>query len=218
MVAEFEVEGLAFDLDGVLVDTEEINIRSAFEAFEARGLALEASDTAHIVGRHPDDYVPVLARRFGLTDREQRWLRDVQTGIFIRLWHELARPQDGARETLVVLHERGYRLALATSGSRKHVEHCLGRFDLTGFFEIILTKEDVGQRKPDPEVYFSCARRFDIEPTSMLVVEDSEHGVRAAKAAGARCVAVLTPHVARERIDGADAVIGSLRDLVGYLA
>jgi HAD superfamily hydrolase (TIGR01509 family) len=212
-----DVSAVVFDMDGVLVDTEALNVRSAFEAFAASGHSLQREDAAQIVGRHPDDYVPLLGRRFGLTATGRDRLRRTQTGIYVRLWKDEARLIDGAEAVLIRLRERGYRLALATSGSRAHVRHCFDRFPLGGFFEIVLAKEDVARRKPDPEIYLRCADRLGLEPAAMLVVEDSEHGVRAALSAGAPCAAVRTPHTPVGRVRNADFLLGTLRELPDLL-
>jgi HAD superfamily hydrolase (TIGR01509 family) len=209
----FRVAAVAFDLDGVLIDTETINVRSALDGFARHGYALPAEAAGDIVGRHPDDYGPVLARRFGVPAEALPRIREVQQELYDRRCREASLLKDAAAETLALLSGRGLRLALATSSSRREVEECFARFALDGYFEVSLTKDDVTRRKPDPEMYLTCARRLGLAPARMLVVEDSEHGVRAAKAAGAPCIAVRTPHTPAERISAADGKIDSLREL-----
>jgi HAD superfamily hydrolase (TIGR01509 family) len=98
------------------------------------------------------------------------------------------------------------------------VNHCLDRFALRRFFEIILTKDDVSRRKPDPQIYLESTRRLGLERRAVLVVEDSVPGIRAAKAAGLTCVAVRSSQTPHNGIVEADAVIESLRELEGMLA
>ena len=119
----------------------------------------------------------------------------------------------GAREILTWLRERYYPLALATSGGRRHVDFCLDRFALREHFLFVRTREDVNRRKPDPEIYLRCSTDLGIEPERMLVVEDSLHGVRAAKAAGAHCVGLRSEHTPAESLTTADLQIESLLDL-----
>jgi len=214
----FHVAAVAFDLDGVLIDTESINVRSALDGFARHGHALPAEAAADIVGRHPDDYGPVLARRFGVPAAALPDIRAVQQALYDQRCREEDLLKDAALETLQQLARNGWRLALATSSSRREVEECFARFALGGYFELSLTRDDVARRKPDPEVYLTCAARLGLAPERMLVVEDSEYGVRAAKAAGAPCIAVRTPHTPPERISTADCTIGSLRELAGRIA
>jgi HAD superfamily hydrolase (TIGR01509 family) len=211
------IRAVMFDLDGVLMETEWINVRSARAAFAHFGCDLDADAPARIVGRHPVDYVPVLAERFGLDEERQRELIRFQNDAYIRIWNEGASLTDGAADTLRVLHDRGLRLVLATSAGRKHVDRCLDRFDLDGLFEFMLTKDDVSRRKPDPEIYLIGQQRLDLEHERILVVEDSEHGVAAAVAAGLPCVAVRTEQTPPAAIAVADACIDSLRELPGLV-
>ncbi|UCF66614.1 MAG: HAD family phosphatase [Acidobacteriota bacterium] len=214
----FSVSAVAFDLDGVLVDTEAINVRAAYEAFSSSGCALAASDRTSIVGRHPDDYVPLLAARFGLSSDVERQIRARQNETYIRLWSRDARARDGVEKVLPWLCQRGFRLALATSAGRGHARRCLERFEIDRFFEIVLTKDDVARRKPDPEIYLLAVRRLGIDAASLLIVEDSEHGVVAARGAGARCVALATSHTPPEKIAAADFFVDSLAELIELLS
>ena len=80
------IRAVAFDLDGVLLDTESINVRAAFEAFAAAGFPLKPSDAAEIVGRHPVDYGPVLARRRGLPEGALPGLQLEQGVRYAEIW------------------------------------------------------------------------------------------------------------------------------------
>ncbi len=213
----FNVKVVVFDKDGVLADSETINLRSAFEVFSAHGCELTSNDEPSIVGRHPIDYVPVLAQRFRVSDADQRRMVHEQDLIYTRFWHEQGRMFDGARETLDAVRRLGFGVGLATSSSRREVEDFIDRFELAACFDVTLSLDDVTRSKPDPEIYVSAARQLGVATSQMLVVEDSEHGVRAAKAAGATCVAVRSRHVRSERIAMADLQIDSIDELTALL-
>ena len=213
----FDVRAVVFDMDGVLLDTEAINVQSAFDAFAALGHPLEAEDASLIVGRHPDDYVPELMDRRSAPASSIGTLRDDQTQRYTRLWRDQARLLPGAREALRIVRERGLAVGLATASGRANVDRALDRFGLRESFDLTLTKDDVAVRKPNPEVYVTAAARLHVLPAAMLVVEDSGPGVRAAKSAGARCVAVRSPHTAAPLLAAADALIESLEELPGLL-
>jgi len=218
MRGSLSASALAFDLDGVLVDSEAVNVRSAFEAFASFGHALAHEDASRIVGLHPVDYVPRFAARFEMDLEAQQVLMQRQDGIYRALWEEEVRPTEGAVATIDTLHRAGRRLALATSADRAHAERCLARMEIETAFEFVMTKDDVERRKPHPEVYLVSARRFGVEPSAMLVVEDSPVGVQAAVAAGARCAAVRTAHTPMATLERADVVLESLADLIDLLA
>jgi HAD superfamily hydrolase (TIGR01509 family) len=213
----FGLQAVVFDKDGVLADSESINLRSAFEVFGAHGYELGPDDEPAIVGRHPIDYVPELARRFRLSQAEQRRIVEEQDSVYTRIWREQGRLLDGARETLDAVRRLGLGVGLATSSGRREVEEFIERFELASCFDVTLSLDDVVRAKPDPEIYVSAARRLGVPAARMLVVEDSEHGVRAAKGAGAVCVAVRTPYVRPERIAMADVTIDATAELTELL-
>lgn len=216
-LARSELRAVVFDKDGVLADSESINLRSAFETFAEHGYRLDPADESTIVGKHPTDYVPLLAARFEVTREEQRRMIEEQDVLYSRMCREHDLLLDGARETLEAVRRMGLAVGLATSSNRKEVDTFLARFELAACFDVMLTLDDVSRAKPDPEMYLAAARRLDVPTRAMLVVEDSEHGVRAAKAANAICVAVRTRHVAPERIELADAHIDSIGELIPLL-
>jgi len=213
----FRAKAVVFDKDGVLADSEAINIRSAFEVFRAHGYDLGPDDEPEIVGRHPIDYVPLLARRFRIAEADQRRMINEQDVIYNRFWQEEGRMVSGAREALDAVRRLDLRVGLATSSSRREVDAFLDRFSLAPCFDVTLSLDDVTRPKPDPEIYLLAAQELGVTPREMLVIEDSEHGVRAAKAAGATCVAVRTAQVRPERISMADAHIDSLDELTALL-
>ena len=207
----FEV--VVFDLDGVLLDTEPLNVESAVAAFAWAGHALVPGDALRIIGRHPDDYVPEIGARFSMGDAEMLRLREVQERLYVEAFENRLAMKSGARSALERLQRNGVRVGLATSSSRSEVRRSFRRFDLDPFFEVVLTKDDVRRLKPDPEIYRRAADRLSVSPESMLVVEDSEHGIGSAKAAGAFCVALATPEIPAERQARADLRITTFDEL-----
>jgi HAD superfamily hydrolase (TIGR01509 family) len=211
------VKAVVFDKDGVLADSESINLRAAFEVFGAHGYELGPDDEPAIVGKHPIDYVPELARRVGMGETEQRGVIDEQDGVYNRIWQEQGRLFEGAREALEAARRLGFGVGLASSSTRREVDAFIDRFELAASFDVTLSLDDVARAKPDPEMYVLAAQRLGVPASEMLVVEDSEHGIRSAKAAGAVCVAVRTEHVRPERIGMADAHIDSIGELNALL-
>ena len=96
-------------------------------------------------------------------------------------------------ELLRMVSEAGCRTALATMSYRKEALHVLSALDLEASLDVVLTREDVQQPKPDPEIYLLAAQKLDADPSDCLVLEDSPNGVRAGVAAGMNVIAVATP-------------------------
>ncbi|MBD3303403.1 MAG: HAD-IA family hydrolase [Candidatus Eisenbacteria bacterium] len=210
------IVALIFDLDGVLIDSEELNIAAARAGFAAVGFPLAEDDVVSIVGRHPADYVPELMRRHQVPEAAFSKLRRVQEATYLER-HASVSPVPGAVAVLTGLHERGFRLAVATSSERTNTEQVLERIGVRSRLEFVLTRDDVPRRKPAPDVYLLASDRFSLPPEGILVVEDSSHGIEAARAAGLACVALRSPHLSSEAAAAADHTVNSFDELKDLL-
>ena len=210
----FAVRAVVFDLDGVLVETEHVNVASARDAFANAGLDLPADAESRIVGRHPVDYVPEFAREVGLPAGEIDALLRFQDGRYRERWTAEVRPVPDAIEVVRSLAAGGLRLAVATSAGAAHLEACLARFGLESAFEVLVSKDDVTRRKPDPEAYRTAVERLRVPASDALAVEDTPVGVDAARGAGLRVLAVRTEAVPVDSIGHADLVLYGIREVL----
>jgi HAD superfamily hydrolase (TIGR01509 family) len=99
-------------------------------------------------------------------------------------------------DLLRAVSDAGCRTALATMSQRQEAMRVLQALEIESFLEVVLTREDVEQPKPDPEIYLLAAERLEVQPQDCLVLEDSPNGVRAGVAAGMNVIAVATPFTA----------------------
>jgi HAD superfamily hydrolase (TIGR01509 family) len=108
----------------------------------------------------------------------------------------------------------GFVLGLASSSNRELIDLVLEAGGIAGCFRATVSSEEVAAGKPAPDVYLEAARRLGVEPHACTAVEDSHNGIRSAKAAGMRCVAIPNPHFPPgDAVAEADAVVGSLAEL-----
>ncbi len=119
----------------------------------------------------------------------------------------------GAEELLNSLHGR-VKVALATMSNREIIDKLLPEKSLKGYFDVVITADDVHQPKPNPEIFLKAAAGLKVRPEGCVVVEDSIFGVKAAKDAGMRCVAVATGAYSKEELkeEGADLMVVSLNE------
>jgi HAD superfamily hydrolase (TIGR01509 family) len=206
------IRAFVFDLDGTLVETEELKALSyARAAAELRpdldeGEVIEAFKD--LVGLSRQEVAVGLMRRFGLEDAargrmvefgvDTPWQAYVQ--IRLRIYERLA-----GDPNIVLAHSyphnisllrdvrrEGYPTALATQSHRGQARRVLDILGLTDEFDVVVTRDDVEHGKPDPEMHLLAARELGIRPEECLAIEDSPAGVKAALAAGAEIVAVTT--------------------------
>jgi HAD superfamily hydrolase (TIGR01509 family) len=204
------VRSVVFDLDGLMIDTEPVFAEVERRLLVRRGLTPDPEVLRAMMGTPARQALQLLREHYRLSETVADL--DAECG---RMFVELVGAEPvpllpGVRELLGRLDRKGVPRAIATSSSARYVEQVLGPHRLLGRFAFVLTCDDVCRGKPHPEVYDKAAARFGHTAAEMVVLEDSPNGLKAAKAAGARCVVVPHALVPRDLLTGADAVVSSL--------
>ena len=208
------IRSIMFDLDGTLVQSEKLKALSyAIAVQRIRGLpepdarAIEAyreivGAARDVASRHIMDNLGLESDLRPMMDQyssSEPW--EMLTALRERIYDDMVADPQVIRDNqwphtvglLRVARESFCRTALATMSYRKEALHVLRALDLEGSLDVVLTREDVQQPKPDPEIYLLAARKLEVSPQECLVLEDSPNGVRAGVAAGMNVVAVATP-------------------------
>jgi HAD superfamily hydrolase (TIGR01509 family) len=182
------IRAVFWDNDGVLVDTEKLYFQATRELLLPAGVTLTPELFKRISlneGRSTFD----LAEERGVPREEINRLQAERNRRYTELLAGGVRILDGVEETLCSLRGKVIQ-AIVTSSRRSHFDAMHERTGLLPFFDFILTREDYALSKPDPEPYRLAMERSGCLPEECLVVEDSERGLRAALAAGIRCIVV----------------------------
>ncbi len=200
-----------FDIDGTLVDTNYHHALAWFRSFRRVGITLPVWRLHRGIGMGGDQFVAHVAG----DDVEAQHgddLRDAWTEEFDRLIGEV-RPFDQARELLTDVRQRGFRVVLASSGKKKHVETFLDLVDGRSVAEAWTTSDDVENSKPAPDLVATALDRVD--GASGVMVGDSPFDCEAAGRLSVPTLAVLTGGFSREELTdaGASTVFESLGDL-----
>jgi len=205
------IRGVAFDLDGLLVNTEELYQHVGDELLRRRGRTFEPELLDRMMGRPQQVSLQIMIDWHGLADTVETLARE--TGeIFSGLLDTRLEPMPGAVGLVEAVVRRGLPRGVATSSGPEFAHDVLSRVGLRDRFGFLLTSADVTHGKPHPEIYERAAARLGVAPSEMLVFEDSENGCRAAVAAGAVVVAVPGGHSRRHGFTGARFVAESLAD------
>ena len=200
-----------FDLDGTLVQTEELKARSyARAAAELCPDGIRAQEVIaaydEMVGHSREEVAARLLSRFGLEAPAERRMGelgaatplDAYITLRLRIYEamisdeRLIREQEYPWSTSLLRQSRreGHPVGVATMSHRKHAVLVLERLGLTGEVDVLATREDVRDAKPSPEIYTLIATLLGVPPRDCFVLEDSVPGVRSAVAAGTTCVAI----------------------------
>lgn len=206
------IQAIIFDFDGTILDTELYDYQSWQEICQEYDVHLPLELWLHQVGT-VSDFDP---HRF-LEEQAQRQLdrallRQRRHGRFLDLVAaEPLRP--GVLGLIQEAHEAGLRLGVASSGTRDWVEGHLTTRNLRHYFGVVRTAADVQRVKPDPELYLSALTALGVEPKYAVAIEDSRHGMIAAKLAGMKCVVAPNPITQGLDFSEADLVVQSLAEL-----
>ena len=219
MTRSSRIEAVAFDLDGLLVNTEELYQHVGSELLRRRGRTFEPDLLDAMMGRPQKVSLGIMIEWHGLTDTIETLAAETHQ-IFQSLLDTELRTMPGAVDLLDRLDAQGIARGVATSSGPAFARDVLSRVGLLERFAFVLTSADVSHGKPHPEIYQTAAQRLGIEPGAMLVLEDSQAGCKAAVAAGAVAVAVPGGHSRRHDFTGARFVAETLADprIEGLLA
>ena len=187
------IRAVVFDLDGLMFDTEALFFRVSSEMVAARGKTFTPEIMRAMIGRRSVEAGYMLKSMTGLEEPIDVLLADVRQRFYAEM-ETAVHPTPGLFHLLDRLGRVGLPLAVATSSRRSYAAQLLGQHRLLDRFRFVLGSEDVAHGKPDPEIYLTAIKRFDVPPQSVLVLEDSPAGVASGRAAGAYVVGVPHEH------------------------
>jgi len=208
---EAPVLAIAFDLDGLLVNTEHVFHLAIVELVESRSLTMPPGLLRAMMGKRPQDSYGILREMLGVSDSVTT-LHDETHERFFRLLEQHLEPMPGVFELLDQIEQLNLPKSVATSSPRAYLDQLLSEFDLTDRFAFSLTAEDVRNGKPAPDIYLMAASRHGIDPGRMLVFEDSENGTNAGATAGAFVISVPHDHSRDHDFSSAGFVAETLQD------
>jgi beta-phosphoglucomutase len=203
--------GVIFDMDGVLVDSQESHFWSWHELGKRHGVPHERELFNRTFGMHNAQIVPIWLGR-AVSPEELQRLADEKEELFRAHVRTRIHPLEGAQQLVRGLREAGFALAVGSSGPRLNVETILDGLDLRSCFHALITGDDVSHGKPHPEVFQKATRALGLPAASCVVVEDAPQGVEAALAAGNRVVAITSTRPATDLRD-ADRIVQHLDEI-----
>lgn len=207
------VQAVVFDLDGVLVESEQIwdEVRRGLAA--EHGLRWPSDATRAMQGMSTDEWSTYLTDVVRLPGSRQEAAANVIDQVAAR-YRESLPLLPGAREVVARLGGR-WPLGLASSSPRRLIDAVLESAGLADWFVANVSTEEVGAGKPSPEVYLEVARRLDVSPERTVAIEDSSNGLRSAARAGLRLIAMPNAGYppAEDALALADVVVDSLAEI-----
>ena len=191
------IKGIIFDLDGVLISTDKFHYLAWKQLADKLGIPFSEKDNEQLRGVSRMESLELVLKNdpsVKLTEEEKIAAATEKNDCY-REYLKTMTPDDVSaevRETLVALHNKGYKLSVGSSS--KNARFILSQTDLTRYFDAIADGNDIKNSKPDPEVFLTAANFLGLEPEVCAVVEDAEAGLEAAVAAGMLPVAYASAY------------------------
>ncbi|WP_308637594.1 HAD family hydrolase [Paenibacillus silvisoli] len=203
------IRAIVFDFDGTLVDTESCAYDAFSKVYEEHGQQLALERWALCIGTVGGAYDPYAE----LEEMTGKSLDRAAVKERFEILHDEtlqgATLRPGTIEVLEEAKRLGLRIGLASSSDRAWINRHLREQGIASYFETICTRDDVERAKPDPALYRLALEALGVQPSEAVAVEDSLNGLKAAKAAGLKAIALPNPVTAHMDLSGADVLIDS---------
>ena len=207
------IAAVVFDLDGVIVDSEQVWDEVRENYVREVGGTYTDSATRDMMGMSSVEWSRYMADRLGVPGTPE----EINAAIVERMLERYGQAPPlipGAVEAVRRCAER-WPLAVASSSNPELIEVVLDVAGLHDVIPVVVSSQEVARGKPAPDVYLEAARRLGVDPQLCAAVEDSHNGIRSAKAAGMRVVAIPNPHFPPDKtaLAQADVVLRSIDEL-----
>lgn len=207
------LKSIIFDMDGVLVNSEPVHYKAYLMALEPWGKTFSYEVYKTYVGTVNAVIIDGLIERFALPvtrDEFNEQMKEKKAYLYERDGYPGI---DGVPEMLAGLKAAGYRLAVASSSPYENIVRATKALGIDSYFDVLVSGESVERPKPAPDVFLKAAGALETAPEDCLVVEDSCHGVHAAKNAGMACLGFVNPDSGDQDLSCADRLTRSFREV-----
>jgi len=207
------IEAFVFDLDGVLLDSEQVWDEARERLANERGGRWHPEAQRDMMGMSSPEWSGYMHETIGLPEPPEEINREVVERL-AAIYREHLPVIAGAREAVERMAAR-WPLGVASSSNRELIELVLELLGVTHLFATTVSSEEVAHGKPAPDVYLEAARRLRVDPANVAAVEDSHNGILAARAAGMCVLAIPNAHFppGADALDEADKVLNELAEL-----
>ncbi|WP_313562500.1 HAD family hydrolase [Ruminiclostridium cellobioparum] len=207
------IKAFIFDMDGVIIDSEPLHFQTDKMVLRDLGHDIADGELSSFVGVTNPNMWAELIKRYKL-DSTVEELLELQSKYKNELFGQgELQAISGIPELIDDLKGRGIYIGLASSSSREFIEMVLKGLHIYHNFDVVISGEEVENSKPAPDIFLKAAEVLKVAPAECIVLEDSGNGVKAAKAAGMKCIAFKNPNSGNQDLTLADITVGTLENL-----
>lgn len=210
LLQKFDTKAVIFDLDGTLIDNNDFHLKTWRLYLQKTGREVSEEEfNANINGRTNKDVIQYI---YGKDIMEDEILRRTleKEAIYRDLYKPYIKPVEGLPDFLQILNDKQIPMAIATSGIQVNINFMFENIPIKKYFKEVVNSSHIQKGKPDPEIYLKTASLLKIAPAHCLVFEDAVVGIKSAKSAGMKVIAISTTHPKSE-LSAADLTIEDFR-------
>lgn len=212
------IKCVIFDMDGVIIDSEQLHKKAYFETFESLGVDVSEDLYSSLTGSSTLNAFQKLVSHFNLNqnpedlvlDKRRRYVNFFENDPNLKLIN-------GVEDIIRYFYEKGYTLVLASSSAMVNINRVFNRFNLHQYFKAKISGADLKASKPHPEIFEKAADLGEANRDECIVIEDSDNGIKAANDANIFVVGYNNPLVTNQTLKNADMVISDYVELKAHL-
>ena len=213
-----KLQCVIFDMDGVIIDSEEIHKKAYYETFKSLGVDVSEALYKTLTGSSTINAFQKLVNHFNLDDipeelvlqKRKRYVNYFENDPTLSLVH-------GVKDLIQFLYEQNITLVLASSSAMVNINRVFSRFGLNQYFTAKISGADLTASKPHPEIFEKAAILGGVSKEQCIVIEDSDNGIKAANDAGIFVVGYENPLVSDQTLKDANLIIRDYNILKKYM-
>ena len=213
-----QIKGIIFDLDGVLIDSEELHYLAWVKVLKPLGLNFSKKENFNYAGKQIDITAGELLEKYNLNVAKEKLVKQRRKIIIEYLKNSDVKLMPYARWAVkFFVKKNGTKLGLASGSVKEMIILKLKKAGLYSFFTAIVAGDDIKRGKPYPDSYLLAAKKLKLKPEECLAIEDTQYGCESAKSAGLFCFAIPNKYSRKQNFSKTDKVFKDLEKAINYI-
>lgn len=207
------MKAFIFDMDGVIIDTEPLHNKIVRGILAKDNIFVTDEEFEKFTGMASTAIFDIFIKRYNLPHTAKQMSQDQMTTLKDYIVKYQMKPIAGIIPLIEKLHKVGIPMAIASSSRPDVIKFIVDFFNITSYFKILMSGEDLPHSKPAPDIYLQTAQKLGVVPADCVVLEDSINGTIAAKTAGMYCIGFANPNSGNQDLSRADIIVDKITDI-----
>ena len=207
------MKAFIFDMDGVIIDTEPVHNEIDRGILAKDNIFVTDEEFRKFTGMASTAVFDIFIKQYNLPHNAQQMSQDQMTTLKEYIVKHQMKPIDGIVPLIKNLHKAGIPMAIASSSRPDVIKFVADFFNITDYFKVLISGEDLPHSKPAPDIYLQTAQKLNVAPADCVVLEDSINGTIAAKSAGMYCIGFANPNSGNQDLSRADIIVNKITDI-----